>query len=214
MKRLTSLFAALAIPLTSPAGWQDLHFSKIKANRNVFSEKGLEVTVDKSSSPLIYPLKEPVMVTGFKAELEIDGAIHGFSGRLPEDAYLRMGFVVPGQRKLGMMESMMAAAWVKKLFSLAPEGSGVDKIYFFNLADGATGNTREFPGSKGLIVETIVAARDPGVKQVTFEHKLPKPLTAAALWLSVDGDDTQSSYKLNVKSLSLEIKPRDPDKSE
>lgn len=212
--RFRALLAAVAIPLSSPIGWQDLKFSKIPPNRNTFATKGLEITVEKSSSPLIFPLKEPTIVESFKAELEIDGDIHGFSGRLPEDAYLRMGFVAPGERKMSWVERVAAPKWIKTLFDLAPKGSGVDKIYFFNLADAAVGNTREYPGSKGLMVESWVAFRDPGVKKVTFTHKLQKPLETVALWLSVDGDDTQSTFKLLIKSLSLETKPRDSDKSE
>ncbi len=198
-----ALLAAVMIPLSSPTGWQELKFSKITPNKNIFSQQGLEVAVDHSSSPLIFPLKEPLQVTGFKAEIEIEGNMNSFSGRPPEDAYLRLGLVVPGKRKLNMMERMIATEWVKKLFELAPKDSGVDKIYFFNLGDSALGHSREFPGSKGLMVEHIIAVRDPGVKKVVFAHKLDKPLTAAALWLSVDGDDTKSTYKLRLKSLIL-----------
>jgi len=215
--RSTACLAAVVIPLGSHEGWQDLKFSKIKPNVNVFSSAGLEVAVDSSSSPLIFPLKEAVAVSGFRAELEIDGAMvaagggskadsTAFVSYFPEDAYLRLGLVVPGKRRLNMMERMVAAEWVKKLFSLAPKDGGVDKIYFFNLVagePGLQGRRRVFPGSKDLMQENIVLVRRPDQAKLVFEHTIAQPLLAAALWLSVDGDDTKSKYKLRIKKLDL-----------
>lgn len=201
--KIAALLAAVMIPLTSPAGWQELKFSRIKANTNTFGPPGLEVAVDHSSSPLIFPLKEPVQVTSFEAVLEIEGDMRSVSGSPPEDAYLRLGLVAPGERRLNRFERMIATDWVKRLFALAPKGSGVDKIHFFTLSDRDLGRSRKFPGSKGLMVERIIAVRDPGTRNFMFAHKLEVPLLTTALWLSVDGDDTQSTYTLRLKSLTL-----------
>lgn len=208
-----TLLAVVAIPLTSATGWQDLKFKKIPPNLTTFSADGLQIRVNKSSSPLIYPLPNAVDVTGFRAEIEIEGEIKAQSG-FPEDAYLRLGFVAPGSRKLNAMERWMAADWLKKLFSLAPKDGGVDKVYFFNLADHASGEAREFPGSKGLMTEKIIAVRSKETKKVELKQTLPQSIKTLALWLSVDGDNSESSYVLNMKSLNLETKPQGLGKSE
>lgn len=199
----SAMFAALMIPLSSPDGWQVLKFSKIKPNTAVFSAAGLEVTVDHSSSPLIYQLKDAVPVKGFIAEIEIEGELNKAGDKFPEDAYLRLGLVAPGTRKMSFAEKLIAAAWVKKLFSLAPKGQGVDQIHFFNLAAESGGQSRPFPGSKGLMVENIVAVRGPDVKKLTFSHTLTAPVSTVALWLSIDGDDSKSRFKLKINKLEL-----------
>ncbi len=216
MKRLLPLYAAVVIPLTSPDGWQDLKFSKIKPNKNTFSAQGLQVEVDQSASPLIYPMKEPAMVSAFEAEVEIEGELKA-KGGFPEDAYLRLGLVSPGARRLGSVEKVFAPEWIKRLFALVPKDSGVDKIYFFDLTGSEPGRSRVFPGSKDLMTEQIVTVREAGTKKIKFTHQLPAPIPTAALWLSIDGDDTKSTYKLNLKSLKLTAEPLkrpSPDKSE
>lgn len=200
--KFTPLFAATLIPLGSPNGWQNLSFANIKPNLNTFSSSGLEVAVAESSSPLIYSLPQPVLVQSFRADLEIEGSM-AESKNFPEDMYLRLGLVVPGSRTLNLAQRMMAAEWVKKLFALAPKDGGVDKIHFFNLGSSHVGQSRTFPGSKDLMVETVVMVRQREVKSLVFEHQLKAPLTAMALWLSVDGDDSRSNYKLRIRSLQL-----------
>lgn len=204
MRRL--LFAAIAIPLTTASGWKDLKFNHIPANKIEFSEAGLKIKVENSSSPLIYPLNKTMLIKGFKADLEITGELNSSPGQWPEDAYLRMGFVAPGERRLGMMEKMLASAWIKQLFKLAPEGSGVDKIYFFSLvtSDQFVGQKRILPKSKNLIEEFIVMARPGDQKNMTFQYQFTKPFQVTALWLSADGDDTHSRFQLAIKRLSLE----------
>lgn len=204
MKRIASLAAAVTIPLSSSTGWQELKFKKIPANGVTYSEAGLLVEVKKSSSPLIYRLETPLRVTGFAAKVKVTGAMNSTSTPFPEDAYLRLGLVAPGQRKMSRFERMMAPEWLKKLFSLAPEGTGIDRVYFFNLVDRGAGKSREFPGSKGMMSETLLRERKPTESVLELTHRLEKPLNVLALWLSIDGDDSQSSYTLTLEKLILE----------
>jgi len=192
------------IPLTNPAGWQDLKFSKIPPNQARFQESGLSIQVNKSASPLVYPMLPAVKVRSFKVELEIEGELKSSSG-FPEDAYFRLGLVIPGERRLGTMARMVAPDWVKRLFALAPKDSGIDKILFFVLADAGKqkGQTRVLPNSRDLIVEEILMLRAPGENKITFSHTLSEAKEAAALWLSTDGDNTGSAYKVLVKSIQL-----------
>jgi hypothetical protein len=197
------LRAALIIPLGA-AGWQPLNFSKIPANQVGFTEKGIEIRVEHSAGALIRKFDKTETVSHIHAELEIRGEIPA-AAAFPEDAYLRVGLVVPGTRKPNAIERLFAPAWIKQLFKLAPKDSGIDKIEFYNLepVTGRIGQNRIFPKSKDLIRETIAAERPPSAAQVHFDYDLPKPLEAAALWLSVDGDDTKSQYTLIIKALEL-----------
>lgn len=217
MRSLSALALAAVIPLSTPSEWQELTFKKIPANKVAYSEKGLFIQVQKSSSPLIHKLSEPLRVQAFKAKIKISGDLKTNVKKFPEDAYLRLGLVAPGERKMSMMERMIAPDWMKRLFRLAPSGQGVDKIYFFDLVDHGAPAFREFPGSKGLMFETLLQTRTPEQNEIEFQHELKTPIETVALWLSVDGDDSGSTYDLTIERLTLEgdaIKPQHPEKSE
>lgn len=206
MKRV--LFATLLVPLQSPLGWQQSKFNSIPANQVEFSAVGIRIQVKESSSPLVYPLPSTKRVRGFRANLEIVGEMKAAGVSWPEDAYFRLGLVAPGTRRLGFGERLVAAAWIKQLFALAPKEAGIEKIHFFDLVagNGYLGKKRDLPKSKGLIDESIVAQRLPTERKIVFEYELPEPLDVIAVWLSVDGDDTHSSFELRLQNLQLELK--------
>lgn len=212
---LTILAATVAIPLGSFHGWQDLKYSRIAPNNVRFGLEGVKIAVDHSSSPLIYPLTPPQTVTGFTADLEIAGTLKAQNSSWPEDCYLRIGFVVPGTRKLGMVEKFFVPDWITQLFRLAPEDSGVDKIYFFNLVKGGggLGSTRMMPKSHDLIEERLAHTWPAGEKKATWKMELPRPLMVAALWLNADGDDSGSQFQVLIRKLELATTPKpDPEK--
>ena len=206
-KHLIPILAMIAIPLKMNSGWQNLKFSHIPQNQLNFSSEGMQIKINKSSSPVILPLSKSSIVKAFKVDLEFNGQMQSADGKWPEDAYLRVGFVVPGQRRLGVMERLVAADWVKQLFRLAPDGAGVDKIYFYNLVSDAKylNQRRILPGSKDLLEERIVAEKPPSSQTMTFAYSFAKPLKVLALWLSSDGDDTGSQFDLLIKNLSLDV---------
>lgn len=215
--RFATVLVAIAIPLGSGQDWQDLKYSKIKPNTNQFTPNGLNIAVDSSASPLIYPLKHYPLITAFETELEITGDINPVKAQFPEDAYFRLGLVVPGKRRLNAFERAIAAPWVKTLFALAPKDGGVDRIQFYNVIPPETvpvNEERRTPHSRELMHERVIAIREAGQKSIRVKHQLGAPLPTAALWISVDGDQTKSKYSVLVKSLKLEIKPPDLEKSE
>lgn len=201
-----NLMLAIAIPLSSGANWQLLKYNKIESNGVSYSNEGLSIQVDKSASPLIYPLPEAKVVTGFKVRLKIFGKLNEskMTAKMSEDNYLRVGLVAEGKQRLNMVQRMVAAAWVKQLFKLAPKDSGIDKIYFYGISDDPkqVGQTRIHPKSD-LMVESIVALRPEGESEFEVSHKLTTPLKTAALWLAIDGDDTKSKFRVEIKSLEL-----------
>lgn len=206
MKSWRMLVAALAIPLSSRHGWEDLSFRRIQANKTEFSSSGLQITVDSSASPLVYRISSTAIISAIQAEIEIQGGHLNGKSDFPEDSYLRIGLVSPGPRTLGFWERQTAAEWVRRLFALAPKGLGIDRIYFFNLTDSRyrIGQQRILPQSQDLIEEQIMALRPSGQNKISINYKLPRPLPTAALWLSSDGDDTKSSYVIKIKKLILD----------
>jgi len=192
--------------------WQTLEYNNIRTNTVTELEQGLQIQVDASASPLIYVFDQPQTIQQV--------SVKGMMGRLPaipsglkqgekgaDDFPFRLGLVLEGDKTLNFAQKLIAAQWVKILFSLAPEEAGIDQIMFLNLANaGKAANfeiQREHPDSKGLYTETIV-------KQVSadekfyFDYTLAMPVKVIALWISSDGDDTGASYSLTVNSISYQ----------
>jgi hypothetical protein len=202
--------APVFVRLGDQASWQVLRYSSLPPHRLRFSAEGLEIAVDGSAMPLIYPLPGLIRVTGIRVKGRLEGALRVPAGRQGEknfdDYALRVGLVERGERTLNFVQRRLAAPWVRKLFELAPEGSGISRIHFFNVGTEKTqvGARREHPLSD-LIVEQVVAA--PGTDgRFDFAYRLQRPLESLAVWLSSDGDDTGSKFTVLVERIELQTR--------
>jgi hypothetical protein len=121
-----------------------------------------------------------------------------------DDFPFRLGLVLEGEKKLNFGQKLIAAEWVKILFALAPPGTGIDHVKFLNLANpGYIGwQQRGQAGGKGLFTETIVDQVKPE-ENFDLNYTLPMPESVIAIWISADGDDTESNFSLTVNSISF-----------
>jgi hypothetical protein len=201
------IYALLVIPIDSMDPWLQLKFNKIPATEITVVEKNLNVAVSSSASPLVYKLKEPAKVSGFSFKLKITGEMNAeASEKFEEDSYFRLGLVATGDKTLGAFQRLIAADWVKKLFDLSPKGVGLDKIYFYNVAQSKKflGQTRVHPKSE-LMLETVIKAKDKDSAEVAYEEKFEKTKNIVAIWISIDGDQTNSKFQTQIRELSLQI---------
>lgn len=197
------LSAAFIVPLQSGPDWQNLSFRSIKPNQVEHTINGIKVSVASSAGPLVYRFSKTKQVKGYRLELELkDGKLPHADG-FGEDFYFRFGLVADGSNRLTGLKKIVAADWIKKLFSLVPEGTGLDKIYFFNVGpdEKKAGQKRIHPKSE-LMSEEIIGALLPS-KSSVFERDLEKPIAVHGVWLSIDGDDTKSAYTVLIKRIEL-----------
>ena len=203
------LFATVAIPTQTLIGWQIEKFSHIKPNLVSASQNGLTITVNRSASPLSYKLAAPMPITGFQISGEFKGLPH-FSdvskqGQRGFDDYaLRVGFVVPGSKRLSGLKKFFAAAWVKHLYRELPAGAGLDHVQFFDVTQNPDqiGHEHVSPSSNLIREKVFADVKAPG--PFIYKYKLSAPLTAAAVWISVDGDDTKSNYTVTIRDLKID----------
>jgi hypothetical protein len=202
--------SSVVVPLSEQAKWQVLQYSSLPPHRIRFSQAGLEMIVESSAMPLIYPLSERQRVSGIRVKGRVEGALRIPPGRQGEEKFddyvFRIGLVEPGKRTLNFVQRQLAAAWVRKLFELAPKGSGISKIHFFNVGAEKThiGRQRQHPLSD-LIVEKVVAVPRPDGR-FDFVHALDRPLETIAIWLSSDGDDSGSKFSVLVEQIELQAR--------
>lgn len=183
--------------------WTVLSFNKISPNSVEFKNNQIQVNVNRSAGPLVFKLPSVIRVTRIHVEGELSGEKRLEQGEFDEDSVLRVGLVATGEQKLSSFKKLFAASWVKRLFELAPPGIGLDKIYFYEATNRKEllGRSRQHPKSN-LINEQITTWVDhPG--PFVVEETLPSPISTAAIWLSIDGDDTASAFVTTIKKIVL-----------
>ncbi len=210
--RSTLFLAVLALPTQVKDQWALETYSRIPVNDVSFSGEGIRIKVRKSASPLMIPLSQSGKITGFK----ITGEFHGLP-QIPEgrrqgekgadDYALRLGLIVPGSKQLSGWQKLLAPTWVKNLYQKMPAGLGLEGVHFFNITQNPAqvNSARVHPASELIREEFIAHVSKIGPFQ--YEYRLKEALPAVALWISVDGDDTQSNYDVVISSLELRSDP-------
>lgn len=199
---------SIVLPLGEQATWQVLQYRSLPPHRIRFSSAGLEMAVDGSAMPLIYPLPRRLQVSTIRVKGRVDGALRIPPARQGEEKFddyvFRIGLVEPGERTLNFVQRQLAAAWVRKLFELAPKGTGISKIHFLNVGADKThiGRERQHPLSD-LILEKVVAVPHADGR-LDFAYALDRPLDTIAVWLSSDGDDSGSKFTVLVEQIELQ----------
>lgn len=202
------LAGVLALPVNNLSSWQQEAFSKKTSNQFSVENAALLVSVKKSASPLFFKMPEIKKIKGFKIIGEFKSLPTfkdvGLQGKKGSDDYpLRIGFVVLGKKTLTGLYRLVAAQWVKRIYSLLPKGSGLDRIEFFNISQNAAElGVKRTHYSSDLLHETIIAIqKNPGAFSV--EHSLKEPIDTIAIWISIDGDDTLSDYNVSLSAIEL-----------
>jgi len=202
------LASAIALPVQQAGNWQLLEYSRLKVNEVSFTREGMVVAVDQSASPIIYPLDTPKTVTRISVTgnlsnlLNLEAVTDG--EQVSDDFSLKVGLVVAGDKTLNPIQKMFSAKWIRTLFDLAPEGVGIEKIYFLNAVQhkDLLGQQRQHPLSE-LIFENNVWLLDKS-GDFSLSYQLENSQQVIAIWLSIDGDDTRSRYTTTINSLVLE----------
>jgi hypothetical protein len=201
------LLAALVLtPLDQPLAWQRLSFRGIASNRVTFDDGLMTIHVDRSAGPLVWPLPAATPLERVAVHGRIVGTLRTTADRqgLPgaDDFALRVGLVESGARRPSFLQRRFAPAWVRHLFSLAPPGQGIGRVRFFNLglSPDQLGWSRTHPLSD-LLHETVAAVADADGRFTVVARSPATPVIA--LWLSADGDDTQSTFDVVIDAIEL-----------
>ncbi len=195
------------VPVQQGDGWEQLTYNGIAANRVAFTDEGMLIEVQQSASPLIFPLPEAMLPAEISVSLAFDGELNRSDVQQGEkgadDFVFRLGLVVAGDKTLNFVQRAIAADWIKKLYSMGPDGAGIENIQFYNVYSDSrlAGQSREHPLSELMVEHFIAAQPADGELDLTFQPELTAPVLA--LWISIDGDDTKSSYQVLLKNLTL-----------
>ncbi|MGB5580750.1 MAG: hypothetical protein WBM68_09325, partial [Woeseia sp.] len=151
---------------------------------------------------------KPVRITGFTVAASWSGALNIPPGVIQgeqgaDDFVLKFGIVEAGDRRLNWLQRRIAADWIKQLFKLAPPDSGVSRINFLSTTQqkNLLGSSRTHPLSELLFENRILYLDSTGPFEMSYDFA--EPVEALGLWLSIDGDDTGSSFDLHISDIAL-----------
>lgn len=186
--------------------WQILEFGSIKSNKVTQVKDSLKIQVNNSASPLIYVLPKPQKVTAIELNLDLGKKLEiaGKQGSKGKDDFrFRIGLVYEGEKTLSGVKKIFAPKWVKTLFDLAPEGKGIKEIQFYNSFSQPElkGTSRTHYASE-LLIENFKIEDKNGKVEQTIPIEAPAE-KVAAIWLSIDGDDLDLSYEVQVHEIRL-----------
>jgi hypothetical protein len=196
------------LPLDRTNGWQFLTYRKITPNAFHSTPAGLVIGVTNSAAPAVFPLTGELRVVGLKVSGSISGSLNmppGAQGKKGFDDYaLRVGLVESGSLRLNWRDRLLAADWVKRLFALEPPNSGIGGIHFFNVGTeaGQIGHERHYSGD--VPMEQAVECVPNAEGHFSFNMHFMQPIKVIAVWISCDGDDTDSSFAITLKQVALE----------
>ena len=203
--------AEFSAPL-NPKAWKALEFSSLKPNSVSGDDNQLVISVNKSSSPLLHKLETPLKFKSIQVSGEIiDGSLNLKNQKqglfknkksVTDDYVLRFGLVLKGKNKKPPVPGFLLASWIKEMFSLAPKGVGVDKIYFLKVAHNPdhVGDTRNHPLSDYLYEEAVTSAQT-GSFEINKTFKTTKEVLG--FWISANGEGTSSTYKTKITKIEL-----------
>lgn len=201
---------AFIVPFILSSSWHIGSYSKISPNRILLTDKKLLIEVKASASPLIYSFSYTKRISGFKISGEfkglpsfIDLSLQGQKGY--DDYPLRIGFIIKGEKKLNYLTRIISPEWLKNLFEIIPDKKGIDRVEFFNVTQNKNelSKTRQHPNSK-MINETFFAfVKDSSKFEYGFLFK--DAIDVEAIWVSSDGDDTKSSYKVELNQIIINL---------
>ena len=193
----------------NPVGWRVLSYGKGKQNVVSEQSQGLKIAVDDSAGLMIFGFHQVKRYSGIRFQSLVDDLVKikprkRQGSRGADDYVLRVGLIFTGNRKLSAMEKRLAPAWVKELVGLYPEGYGIGGLRLYNVENGrGSGWTRRIhPSGRGLVEERrVLLLKNPGKidPQITFEN----PLEVCGLWISCDGDDTDSNFNVLISQIEM-----------
>lgn len=207
MKPPKALFVSVVLlPLGTSSAWRHEKYSAYPQNEVTFSETGLVLRVDESSSPLFHKLEKNQVISGVRVRAQATGlpklSPEAQDGQPGSDDYvLRLGLVQPGDYRPSWVQRLFAPKWLLNLIEVAGSDSGFSKVRFLDVTQKV--GVQKEPVSKGQWIDTQSVRQVSAPGDVSFEVKLAPAVLTSAVWLHADGDDTKSRFVVTVSKIEL-----------
>jgi len=179
-------------------------FPKIPPNRFTNEGEALVITVEQSSSFLLLPFEKPRSVEGVRflwkstGDLKVpDAAAEQKKGG--DDGRLRVGLLLKGKAPF---LPFFAPRWIKSIRDVMKIPSN-EIMYLAVGTRNAPMTQWTSPYADDIKIMALPAEAQANGWQAS-EMNFIKPMPVVGIWLTADGDDTQSAFKTWLKDLVLD----------
>ena len=185
--------------------WHFVKYKKIKANTVTEVNNKLKISVNDSSSALVYKFDKPIFIKDVNIKATLKGSIN-YQNKIPgskkfDDFPIRLGLILKGKHKLNFFQKAIAPSWLVELDTISSSVGGLDKIYnLIYYIEKPNFKNREHPLSSYFF--EVVAGKFINSK-LQEKYSFPIKKEVIGLWLSSDGDDTHSSYEVTIEDIIL-----------
>lgn len=205
---LLTAVSSLLLLTHSPETWEALDFDGIPRNQISYEGEQIRIAVNESATPLVRSFPTVEKVTRLVVKGTIQGSLNLNDSEIwtkkKDDAFLRVGLIEPGEKRLSKLQRLAAPEWIRRLdeiFSGTIAGVGSIRVFQVMPSQAAVGKKRTNPAAD-LFREEIAAAPEDGA--FSFEIDLSEaPVETAGIWLLADGDDTNSSFTVTITKFEL-----------
>jgi len=197
-----SSYAAEEIPLDLKS-FHEINFDGIKKTKYQFSKNTLEMTVNKSSSALVLPLKKITTLERVsflwktKGQIKTKSAKHETT-KSGDDFPLRIGLCISGKAP---MVPFFAPAWIKKIKNILFHPSDHMEYLIAGSKHQPLSSWKSPYSSSMRYIALPNKLQSDGWNLV--DHKFKKEIIITALWVMADGDNTKSTFTTYLKNLFI-----------
>jgi hypothetical protein len=188
-----------------PALWHKVEYPKIKTNTIEQVKNGLQVFVKSSSSALVYKFDKPIFIKDVRIKAILNGKID-YGQEIPgskkaDDFPLRLGFILKGKNKLNFFQRTIAPNWLNEIDNISSKAGGLDKVYSLVFYTHKPGFEKRKHPFSSYFYEEIAGKFVNSELKVNYSFSTKKE--AIGIWISSDGDDTNSSYNVLIKNIII-----------
>ena len=184
--------------------FEHIEFKRIKQNRYSFHGQQLQVDVEGSASFLMKPFDSVRKVRQVSFKWRSNGApkikdAQHEEQKQGDDAVFKLGLLLEGSDSFS---NPFVPAWVKRVDGLLKYPSE-DMIYLVADSKHVPGQRWVNPYNKRVTMIAIDSVDDAQNWQRS-SYYFDTPVNVVGLWLMSDGDNTASSFTVNIKDIKLE----------
>lgn len=183
--------------------YEEISFDDIPKTKYSNVDGQLLSIVKKSSSILLQPFSKKQTVKTVKVVWKKTGDLKTKSfdhetTKSGDDAYFRVGLIVSGEAPT---IPFFAPAWIKKSKEILKLPS--DKMIYLTVGSKAAAG-KTWPSPYSGSIESMAPQKSVSTGEwTTSEFTLSKATEIVGLWIFADGDNTESSFNVSVKSIEI-----------
>jgi len=184
--------------------FEHIEFKRIKTNQHHFHKQQLQISVNDSSSFLMQAFKQVKQVHQVTFEWRSQGAPKIESAQQEEqrsgdDSVFKLGLLLKAN---SVPFNPFMPSWMKQVESILYHPS--EKMIYLSVGTKHTAGDEWINPYNKRVTMIAVGSSDSKDGWEKASYQFDMPVDAVALWLMADGDNTHSSFTVEIKNISIQ----------